>query len=63
MSTHEPDDDLSEERRKEIYLALMEAQELHDFTPAQARHLVAGRFQLPEARLRQIEDEGRDRLW
>jgi len=64
MATHNPDDDdLSLERRQEIYAALVEAQQLHDFTPAQARSLLAGRFHIPEARLRAIEDEGRERLW
>jgi hypothetical protein len=56
-------EDLPIERRHEIFQALMDAQELHDFTPAQARQLIAGRFQVDEARLRQIEQEGRDRVW
>jgi hypothetical protein len=56
-------DDLSIERRHEIFLALMEAQELHDFTPTQARNLIASRFHITEQRLGQIEQEGRDRVW
>ncbi len=57
------DEDLPIERRHEIFMALMEAQELHDFTPAQARNLIASRFHVSERRLRQIEQEGRDRVW
>lgn len=57
------DDELSIDRRHEIFVALMEAQELHDFTPAHARTLIAGRFHVTEVRLRQIEQEGRERVW
>ena len=55
--------ELSEARRREIFRALAEAEDLHEFTPAQARQLVARRFGVREAQLRQIEQEGRERLW
>jgi hypothetical protein len=63
MPQHEPADDLSEERRKEIFLALVDAQDLHEFTAAQARQLIGQRFGLSEAQVRNIEREGEDRLW
>lgn len=60
---NEDHNDLPLERRHEIFMALVDAQQLHDFTPAQARKLIAARFQITEQRLRQIEQEGRDRVW
>lgn len=57
------EEELPIERRHEIFQALMDAQELHDFTPAQARNLIASRFHVTEERLRQIEQEGRERVW
>jgi hypothetical protein len=60
----EPDlSDLPLERRHEVYQALMDAQELHDFTGPQARQLIVARYHISEAVLRVIEQEGRDRLW
>ena len=55
--------DLSLERRHEIYQALMDAQELHDFTGPQAHQLIAARYGITDAALRAIEQEGRERLW
>jgi DNA-directed RNA polymerase sigma subunit (sigma70/sigma32) len=62
MSAHEPIDELSEERRKEIFRAVVDAQDLHEFTPAQARQLIARRFAITEKQVRQIEEEGMDQL-
>ena len=53
---------LSESRRKEIFLALVEAQD-KDLGVAQSRTLVAERFGVSEAQVRQIEREGLDRQW
>jgi hypothetical protein len=53
---------LPEERRKEIFAALVDAQD-HDMGVPQSRHLVAERFGLTEAQVRQIELEGVDLQW
>jgi hypothetical protein len=63
MSPLEPTEELSEERRKAIFLALADAQDLQELGVAQSRRLIARRFGISEARLRQIEREGRERLW
>jgi hypothetical protein len=64
MTAQRPnDEDLAEDRRREIYLALAEAQDVHEFNVAQSRQLIASRFGISESRLRQIEAEGRERLW
>ncbi len=60
---HLPEDEFPEERRKQIFQALADAQDLQDLTVAQSRQLIARRFSLSEAQLREIEDEGRERLW
>jgi hypothetical protein len=53
---------LSEERRKEIFAALVEAQDKEMGVP-QSRKLIAERFGLNEAAIRQIEREGVDEQW
>ena len=53
---------LPEDRRKEIFLALVDAQD-HDLTVAQSREVVAQRFGVSENQVRQIEREGLDNLW
>jgi sigma-70-like protein len=53
---------LSEDRRKEIFLAVVDAQD-HDMDVAQSRRLAAQRFGVSESQVRQIEREGLDRLW
>jgi hypothetical protein len=58
-----PDEEIPEERRKEIFQALVEAQDIHEFTVAQSRSLIARRFGVTERQLRAIEDEGQERLW
>jgi len=63
MLPQESAQELSEGRRREIFRALAEAQDLHEFTPAQARQLVAHRFGISEAQVRHIEYEGREQLW
>lgn len=63
MSPHQPPEELSEERRMEIYQALADDQDLYEFTPEQARQRVAGRFGISEATLNEIEREGREKLW
>jgi hypothetical protein len=58
----EPNDELSEERRKEIFLALVDAQD-HDLGAARSRRLIAQRFGVTEGQVRQIEDEGLEQQW
>ena len=63
MSPRQPQEELAQERRMEIYQALADDQDLYEFTPEQARKHVADRFGIPLATLNEIEREGRERLW
>jgi hypothetical protein len=63
MSPQRSSEELPEERRMEIYQALADEQDLYEFTAEQARKRVAGRFGISEARLWEIEREGREKLW
>jgi hypothetical protein len=56
------DKPLPEPRRKEIFLALVEAQD-RKMSPAASRKLVAGCFGVSEDQVRQIEQEGLDNDW
>ena len=56
------DKPLPEPRRKEIFLALVEAQD-HGMSPAASRKLVAWRFGVSEGQVREIEQEGLDKEW
>ena len=58
MSTAVPE----EERRKAIFLALVTAQD-QGMTAAQSRTAVAERFEVSEAQVRRIEQEGLEREW
>ncbi len=53
---------LSEDHRKEIFLALVDAQD-HEIDVAQSRRLVGQRFGISEGQVRQVEREGLDRRW
>ena len=53
---------LPEPRRKELFLALVEAQD-RGMSPAESRKLVAWRFAVSEGQVRQIEREGLDHDW
>ena len=57
-----PDAPLPEPRQKEIFLALVEAQD-HGMSPAASRKLVAWRFGVSEGQVREIEQEGLDKEW
>ena len=50
---------LSEDQRKEIFLALVDAQD-HEMAVTQSRSLIAQRFDVSENQVRQIEREGLD---
>jgi hypothetical protein len=53
---------LAEERRKEIFLAIVDAQD-HDMDVAQSRRMAVERFGVTESQVRQIEREGMDNQW
>lgn len=63
MSEQPPTGELPEERRKEIFRALVDAQDLHEFTAAQARQLVAKRFGIGERQVKEIDREGTKLFW
>jgi hypothetical protein len=56
------DQPLSEDRRKEIFFALVDAQD-QDMDVAQSRRLVVQRFGVSEHQLQRIEREGIDGQW
>jgi len=60
--THGTDQPLPEQRRKEIFQALVEAQD-REMGVAQSRELIAGQFGVSEEQIRQIEREGLDQQW
>lgn len=53
---------LPEERRKEVFLALVEAQD-GDLGVPESREAVARHFDLSVAEVREIEREGLDAAW
>ena len=62
MSIGEAEEALPESRRKEIFLALVDAQD-KEMTVAQSRRLISERFGLEESQIRDIEREGLDNQW
>lgn len=60
--TPDNNDQLAEDRRKEIFLAIVEAQD-HEIDVARSRMLVIERFGVSEQQVRQIEREGMDNQW
>jgi hypothetical protein len=60
QSTH--DSQLTEDRRKEIFFALVDAQD-HEIDVAQSRRLMAERFGVSESQVRHIEREGMENQW
>jgi hypothetical protein len=62
MISQESAGDLPEDRRREIFLALVDAQD-HEMTVAQSREAVAARFGVSEGQVRKIEREGLDNNW
>src|SRR3974390_2447039 len=49
-----PEQHLAEDRRKEIFLALVDAQD-HEMSVSQSRSVIAQRFQVSEGQVREIE--------
>ncbi|HYT92615.1 MAG TPA: hypothetical protein VEL76_28120 [Gemmataceae bacterium] len=62
MSQDPAEEPLSEARRKEIFLALVEAQDRALSVP-QSRKAIAEQFGISEKEVRQIESEGLDGQW
>jgi hypothetical protein len=62
MSHGQEEESLPESRRKEIFLALVDAQD-HEMAVVQSRKLIAERFGLQENQVRDIEREGLDNQW
>ena len=56
------DQQLAEARRKEIFMALVDAQD-HEMTVAQSRQFIAQHFDVTEDQVRQIEREGLHHRW
>ena len=59
---HEAERSLAEPRRKEIFLALVEAQD-GGASVAESRKLIAQRVGVGEQEVRRIEQEGIDQGW
>jgi hypothetical protein len=55
-------DEVPETRRKEIFQALVEAQD-QAMSVAESRKLISERFGVSEQQLKQIEREGLDQQW
>jgi hypothetical protein len=62
MTLHEAKKALSLEQRREVFLALVEAQDSRMTVP-QSRTATAERFSLSEQQVRRIEQEGLDGEW
>ncbi len=62
MISDQGNEPLSENRRKEIFSALVDAQD-HEMSVAQSRKMMAQRFGVSESRVRQIEREGLAQQW
>jgi hypothetical protein len=62
MISDQGNEPLSEDRRKEIFLALVDAQD-HEISVAQSRKMMAQRFGVSESQVRQIEREGLAQQW
>jgi len=62
MVTRKLEDNPPEALRKEIFQALVEAQD-QEMTVPQSRKLIAERFSVSENQVRDIEREGLDQQW
>jgi hypothetical protein len=62
MIQEQTDKQLSEDRRKEIFLALVDAQD-QEMSVLLSRKLIAQRFGVDESQIRLIEREGLERQW
>jgi hypothetical protein len=62
MAQGKSEEEISEYRRKQIFLALVDAQD-HGIGVSLARNKIAKRFGLTDGQIRRIEQEGLDRQW
>jgi hypothetical protein len=62
MTLPHAEESLPEQRRKEIFQALVEAQD-RQVGVAQSRRLIARQFGVSESQIRDIEQEGLDGQW
>ncbi len=62
MTDDTGDQQLTETRRKEIFFALVDAQD-HKIDVARSRRLMVERFGVSDSQIRQIEREGMDNDW
>lgn len=62
MSLGNGEEQIAEDHRREIFLALVDAQD-HELGVFQSRKLIATRFGISEGEIRRIEREGLDRQW
>ena len=62
MSDEHTDGALSEERRKEVFMVLVNAQD-QEMSVAESRELTARRFDLTNQDILRIEREGLDKRW
>jgi hypothetical protein len=62
MHPHESDDAQGEERRKAIFLALVNSQD-EGLPVSQSRAVIAERFSISEDQVRLIEREGLEKDW
>ena len=62
MASGKEGEAISEERRKEIFLALVDAQD-HEVSVAKSRKEIAEKFNISESQIRDIEREGIDQQW
>lgn len=64
MAHSKAEENLPEPRRKEIFQALVEAQDQNpEMSVAQSRKLIADRFGVNDGQIRQIEREGIEHQW
>jgi hypothetical protein len=62
MAQDQDSPELSEDRRKEIFAALVDAQD-QAMDVAQSRRVIGQRFGITANQIREIEREGLDRQW
>jgi hypothetical protein len=62
MTQNQSVEPIAEDRRKEIFLAIVEAQD-HDMDVPQSRKVVGDRFGVSESQVRLIEREGMEYQW
>lgn len=62
MADHAAERNMSEAERKEVFLALVDAQD-HEMNVAESRKAIAERFAISETQVRRIEQEGLANEW